>query len=408
MAQFKYRASDAFGKIAEGSIDAPNAKTAAESLAATGLIVLSINTAGNGANGETEVRQTAKKAGGEKVALALVKKLSQLCGRGGMPVGDALKSLAARSLDPKIKSLARELYADLSEGKTLAAAMRKFPDTFDASTTHLVEAGESTANLGFVFDNIVAYILERKKLRAAVFSALAYPVFLCVLATGVVMLFLFFMLPKIESMMANMGAEKNFPIRMMEFIGDALVFGAPAIAVFAALCAAAVALFRNSESGARKCDGAMLKMPIIGGILRDADICRFANLSATLSASGVNATETFRLAEKSISNRELRARFRLFRTAVNDGAPVSAALHKFGLLDDEDIDVVSVGERTGSLVEAFSELSAAHSETLKKRISTATTALGGAALGTAFLLVFVFASGIVLSILSLSQSIGAK
>ena len=394
MAQFKYRASDAFGKISEGSLDAPDARSAARSLSAAGLVVLSLESAGT-SEGAVDTEKLRKKAGGEKVALALVKKLSQLCGRGGMPVGDALKSLAARSLDPKIKQLARELYADLSEGKTLAAAMRKFPDTFDASATHLVEAGESTANLGFVFDNIIAYILERRKLRAAIFSALAYPVFLCVLAAGVVMLFLFFMLPKIESMMANMGAEKNFPIRMTA-------------AAAAVLCAAAVALLRSSESGAEKCDGAMLKIPIIGGILRDADICRFANLSATLSASGVNATETFRLAEKSISNRKLRARFRLFRTAVNDGAPVSAALHKFGLLDDEDIDVVSVGERTGSLVEAFSELSAAHSETLKKRISAATTALGGAALGTAFLLVFVFASGIVLSILSLSQSIGAK
>ena len=107
-------------------------------------------------------------------------------------------------------------------------------------------------------------------------------------------------------------------------------------------------------------------------------------------------------------NEELLPDCYYHRTAVNDGAPISAALQRFGLLDAEDVDVVSVGERTGSLVTAFGELGAAHSESLKRRIRIATAALGGFALGFAFLLVFTFATGIVLSILGLSQSIIAK
>ena len=89
-------------------------------------------------------------------------------------------------------------------------------------------------------------------------------------------------------------------------------------------------------------------------------------------------------------------------------APISAALRRYELLDDEDVDIVSVGERTGSLVSAFGELNSAHSESLKKRIKIATAALGGFALGFAFLLVFIFATGIVLSVLGLSQGIIAR
>ena len=104
----------------------------------------------------------------------------------------------------------------------------------------------------------------------------------------------------------------------------------------------------------------------------------------------------------------MRARFQSFRTAVNDGAPISAALQRFNLLESEDIDVISVGERTGNLVNGFAEINKSHTESLNKRIKIGTAALGGVALGTAFLLVFIFAMGIVLSILGLSQSIIAR
>lgn len=405
MPEFKYRASDAAGKIRTGKIDAADAKTAALGLSAAGLTPISVRaTAAQAAKTET----APKKSGGEKSALALVKKLKQLCGGGGMPVGDALKSLSTRSLDPRVKGLARELYAELSEGKTLAAAMSKRPETFDASVVHLVEAGESTANLGFVFDNIIEYIEERGKLRATIVSALAYPAFLCATASAIVLMFLFFMLPRIKSMMTNMGAPENFAIKMMNFIGDALTIGVPTFVLAAAAAVVALKFYGKTPEGRAKIDAKILKTPILGKIAFDADICRISKLAATLFASGVNATETFRLAERTIANAELAARFRQFRTAVNDGAPISAALQKFGLLDDEDVDVVAVGERTGSLVSAFGELAAAHSASLGRRIKTATSALGGLALGTAFLLIFTFAAGIVTSILGLSQGLVAK
>ncbi len=401
MPNYKYRAFDPSGKITEASIDAPNRGAALDAIRAMSLEVVKISADGNAAEGNGA---GAKKGGGEKTALALFRKLQQLCGRGGLPVSDAVKSLSARALDPKLKSLSRELYRDLSEGRTLASSMERFPDTFDPCMVHLVEAGEATANLEFVFSNLIKYIEDRRKLRSTIISALAYPVFLCVLAGGVVMLFLFFMLPKIKSMMANMGAEENFPIRVMEFIGDAMTRGIPVSALLLAAAGAAAVYWRRSERGLRKSDSLALRIPVLGKIAFDADVARYATLSSTLFASGVNTTETFKLAEKSVKNSDMRLRFQLFRTSVNDGAPISAALQRYGLLSNEDIDIVSAGERTGSFVEGFAEVARAHSDSLGLRIKFMTAALGGAALGTAFLLVLIFAMGIVMSILGLSQS----
>ena len=404
MPNYKYKAFDSAGKISEGSIEASDRKNAAAILASMDLKPVKISLASD--EGDADADSSAlKKGGGEKASLALFKKLYQLCGSGGLPISDAVKSLSQRSLDKKIKSLCRELYKDLSEGKTLSSALEKYPDTFDACVTHLVEAGESTANLEFVFKNIIEYIERRRQLRATIIAALAYPIFLCFLASGVVLLFLFFMLPKIKSMMLNMGAEENFPIIMMELIGRLLTTGLPVVLGLAAAFLVGVKIWRKSEDGLRKSDAILLKIPALGKIAFDSDICRYSTLASTLFASGVNTTETFRLAEKSVKNADMRARFQLFRTAVNDGAPIAAALQRYGLLDSEDIDVITVGERTGSLVSAFNEISSVHSESLERRIKIMTAALGGVALGTAFLLVLTFALGIVMSIMGLSQSL---
>lgn len=408
MADFKYKAIDADGKITAGALAADDKKSASAILASMGLKPITIKTLAEGDSAESVANVEVGKGGGEKVALALMKKLLQLSGTGGMPVSDAIKALSLRSLDPKLKSLARELYKDLSEGKTLADSLKKYPDTFDNSVTHLVEAGETTANLAFVFENIIAYINDRKALRQSIISALAYPLFLCALASAVVLLFLFFMLPKIKSMMTNMGAAENAPIILMNLIGDALMYGLPILAVVVAATIVGVKFYRKTEDGMVKSDRFFMKLPIIGRIIFDSDICRFSTLASTLFASGVNTTEAFRLAEKAVKNADMRSRFQSFRTAVNDGAPISAALQRYGLLENEDIDIISVGERTGSLVGSFAEINKAHTESLNKRIKTATTALGGVALGLAFALVFVFAMGIVLSILGLSQSMVAK
>lgn len=407
MRKFRYRAIDKNGKTVRGEIEAGDYKLAFAELKAQGFTPIVIEkTNGEVATTQSTSRQSStQNLGGEKTALALFKKLLQLCGSGGMPISDALKSLSQRSLDKRTKFLSRELYKDLSEGRTLSDALKKYPALFDPCITHLVEAGESTANLGFVFENIIAYIEARRELRRTIISALAYPIFLCLMASAVVLLFLFFMLPRIESMMTNMGAGQNTPIMMMKTIGSILTTGVPIFAAILVVAIIVLKLMRRTPEGLQKTDAVMLKMPVLGKIVADSDLCRFSTLASTLFASGVNTTETFRLAEKAVKNAQMKDRIQNFRVAVNDGAQISAALKKFAIIDSEDIDIISVGERTGSLVESFSEIGKTHSESLNRRIKFSTGALGGAALALAFALVFVFAMGIVLSILGLSQGI---
>ena len=158
MREFKYKAIGGNGALTFGSIDAIDKRDALRKIEKLGLKPVSVKGSENEISGEEQSYGSLKKGGGERVALKLIKKLQQLCGNGGMPVSAALKALSQRALEKSVKNISRELYKDLTEGKTLADSIAKYPDTFDSCTIHLVEAGESTANLGFVFQNIIEYI----------------------------------------------------------------------------------------------------------------------------------------------------------------------------------------------------------------------------------------------------------
>ncbi len=239
-------------------------------------------------------------------------------------------------------------------------------------------------------------------------SATAYPAFLSLLAFGVVIFFLFYMLPKIESMMQSMGGELTLPVKILTALGNFALTQGPFVLVALFLGVVVLNQYRKKEAGLLATDKLALKIPLIGSIILNADLCRITGLFSILFGSGVNTTETLRLAEKSISNTYLKANFQKCKSAINDGAPISVCLKKYDILPDDDIDIISVGERTGSLVASFADLRRVHYIILNQKIKVATTILASIALGGAFFLVFLIALGIVSSVLNLTQTIMSK
>ena len=392
------------GKIENGTINASDRKAALAKLLADGKTVLALKLSGDALPSSKTADAPKAVKGGEKLALAFFKKMLQLC-KGGMPIADALRSLAQRSLNKNMQALSRDLYKNISEGSTLSSAMSAYPDLFEPCIVHLADAGEATANIVPIFENIIDYLEGKRALKASVKSALIYPVILCTLASGVVLLFLFYLMPMIENMMANLGGELNLPVKILMAFGDFLMYGLPVFVALALIASIAVGRWRKTESGRLETDKLLFKTPLIGKILYNSDLSRFTNLIATLYASGVNTTETLKMAERTINNSYLRMRFQQCRMAINDGAPVAQSFKKYEIFDDDDIDIISVGERTGSLVECFSEIRKMHMEALDVSIKVATSILTAVALITAVSIIFLVALGIVSSVFGLSQTL---
>jgi len=419
MAKFSYLAIDRKGKSLPGEIIASNAKEAKKKLRDEGLTPVKLKLLGGstsekvsrksnrvfgGQKKSSSENRKSTKGKGEKVGLEFLKRLLELHSS-GMPVADAVKLLNQRLSDPGQKEIAGVLWKELAEGRTLSRAMRNLPEYFSESSSFVIEAGEATGNVSPILKKIISHLEEKREIRSKVLGSMAYPVFVGIVAFGVVLFFLFFLLPQIEEMLASLGGELNLMAKILINGSNWLLAIGPFILIAIFISFASILQWRKSEKGGLAFDHAMLKLPLFGQIFYLSEMFQLASLLSTLMWSGIGLTENLRLCEKTIKNRYLRSHFRSARAMVNEGKSLPDSLRKFKLMPLMQLDVLEVGERTGNLGNSMEDSSKSFREQLTKKIKTMTTLVSGGALGFAFSLVALVAISIVSSIFQVSKSI---
>jgi type II secretory pathway component PulF len=419
MSRFSYVAIDSKGKTLPGEITAVDSKEARSKIRQQGLTPIQIKSVGGKDAGKAKSKlkkasQAQKKASsegrkstrgkGEKVGLEFLKRLLELHSS-GMPIADAVKLLNQRLSDPGQKEIAGVLWKELAEGKTLSRSMRDLPEYFSESSSFVVEAGEATGNVAPILKKIISHLEEKRAIRAKVLSSMTYPVFVGFVAFGVVLFFLFYLLPQIEEMLASLGGELNLMAKVLINGSNWVLTVGPFVLVGLIIAGGAILQWRKTEKGGMAFDQSLLKLPLFGQILYLSELFQLASLLSTLIWSGIGLTENLRLCEKTIKNRFIRSRFRSARALVNEGKSLPDALRKFKLLPLMQLDILEVGERTGNLGNSMEDSSNSFREQLTKRIKTMTTLVSGGALGFAFSLVALVAISIVSSIFQVSKSI---
>ncbi len=415
------------GTHVQGEIEAADRRSAARILRSRGCQPVAIDKSGPTPNPSTalgarpqavRVKKTEQASGaatqpssrrikgGNRQALLFLRKLNRLHGS-GMPVGDAVRLMTVRLQDPNLLSLARDVWRDLSEGHTLAAALRRHPKVFPETLTHVVEAGEATGNLTPVLANIITHLQRSEDLRKRIIGSLAYPCFISFVALAVVMLFLFYLLPRIQMMLESLGGEMSLPAKILITSAYGILNYGPFALIGLIILIAAVIQWRKKDAGRRTSDAWLLKIPAIGRMVYLADINRISQVGSALLGSGVNTTEALRLLERAIANTILRENFHEARQRIHDGTPFSTAMADAGIFPAEAIDILGIGESTGDLASSLEELAQQFGEDLADRLQRMTTVLASSALLAAFALVAFLTLGIVYSILQVSQNLVA-
>ena len=420
MPEFNYLGVNSKGKTLSGNVVADSLKEARQNLRSNGLtplklelsdsdsLVQSTRTAGKKVS-RKEVESSRIKgfvkggSKGEKVGLEFLKRLVELHGS-GMPVADAVKLLNQRLSDPVQKEIAGFLWRELAEGRTLSRAMRQLPQFFSESSTFVIEAGEATGNVSPILRKIISYLEEKREIRSKVLSSMSYPIFVCLMAFGVVLFFLFFLLEKIESMLDSLGGELNLMSKILINGSEMLLTIGPFILVAAILFLGGVLQWSKTEKGGVSLDRSMLRLPLFGKIFFMSELFQLSNLLSALIWSGIGLTENLRLCERTIKNRYMRSQFRAARALVNEGKSLPDALRRFKFMPLMQLDIIEVGEKTGNLGNSVEDACKAFREDLTKRIKAMTTLVSGAALGFAFSLVALVAISIVTSIFQVSKT----
>lgn len=411
---FKYSARDAYGVSTRGEIDAASRKLALRRLNAQRLRPISVTESGSaskeGGRGSSFSSLFSVGRGGAagkldaKVTLPFLTALKELLAC-GVQAGDALQLMSSRLNDPSQKKLATELWDDVRQGRSLSEACRKQTAVFEDSMVSLIEAGEATGNLNNVLGRLVANLEETKVIKGKLSSALAYPSFLMVVAFGLVLLFLFFLLPQIEGLLASLGGDLPMSTKLLIGLADfALKYGwlATLGAVFGVV---AILSWRKTAKGRVRFDEIIIGIPIMGPFLRDVQVLRLVQVLSLLLENGITMVQSLQMSERSLSNHAMRERFVEARGKVTEGSSLSGAFKGTGYLDGMALDIFTVGENTGNVVPGLKQLSRQYSERVDKAIKSFIGVVSIGVLIFVFLFVGLVALGIISAVFELSGSL---
>jgi len=232
---------------------------------------------------------------------------------------------------------------------SLADAMKRHPKTFDPLFTNMIAAGEAGGILDTILKRLATYIEKAVKLKAQVQSAMIYPIAVIVIAALVVGVILWKVIPTFASLFAGLGATLPLPTRIVIAASNGMVQFVPfVIPAFFAL-GFGFRTFYGTPSGRRIVDSTVLRMPVLGNLMRKIAVARFCRTLSTLLASGVSILEALDITARTAGNAIVEDAIMLTRKSIEGGDTIAAPLKETGVFPPMVVQMIGVGEATGAL-----------------------------------------------------------
>src|SRR5579872_2707158 len=267
----------------------------------------------------------------------------------GLPLVQCLEILAANQENQAFQKTLTGVRTTVEGGSTLANAMRQYPKVFDDLSTNMIEAGETGGILDTILQRLAAYVEKAVKLRAAVKSALIYPVSVISIAVLIVGALLKWVVPIFANLFAGLGVALPLPTRIVmglsAFVGHfwwvgiglcvALVFGLKQI--------------RKHPQGRYHFDKVLLHLPVMGDLLRKIAVARFTRTLGTLITSGVPILEGLSITARTSGNAVLEQALMNVRKSIEEGRTIVDPLKECGVFPNMVSQMIGVGEATGAM-----------------------------------------------------------
>jgi type IV pilus assembly protein PilC len=267
----------------------------------------------------------------------------------GLPLVQCLEILGANQENPAFQKTLNGVRSTVEGGSTLANAMRQYPKVFDDLTTNMMEAGEAGGILDIILQRLAIYVEKAVKLRAAVKSALIYPVSVVSLAFLIVGALLKWVVPIFANLFVGLNVALPLPTRIVmglsAFVGQFWWFF---IVGFAGLVFG-IRQIRKHPRGRYYFDYTMLKLPVLGVLLRKIAVARFTRTLGTLITSGVPILEGLTITAKTSGNAVLEEALMKVRKAIEEGRTIVDPLRECGVFPNMVTQMIGVGEATGAM-----------------------------------------------------------
>jgi type IV pilus assembly protein PilC len=267
----------------------------------------------------------------------------------GLPLVQCLDILGKQEPHKGFADVILTVRSDVESGAALADAMKKHPKTFDALYSNMIAAGEAGGILDTILKRLASYIEKAVKLASQVKSAMVYPVAVIVIAGAVVGVILWKVIPTFASLFSGLGADLPLPTRIVIAMSDNLVRYFPFLLVIGGAGVYGFRQYYGTENGRRTVDRTVLRMPVLGGIMRKIAVARFCRTLATLISSGVPILDGLEITAKTAGNAIIEDAVMLTRKSIERGETISAPLKETAVFPAMVTQMIGVGEATGAL-----------------------------------------------------------
>lgn len=370
MPSYTYRVARADGTIIEERAEAADEKALRERLTREGYLVFAVK--GNGRPSILSQRFLVKPRLSLREFLVFNQELTALISS-GLSIMRVLDLLIERTSHPRFKEALMGVREKIKAGSSIADALsahpRQFPELYIAS----LRIGEKSGNLVVALQRYTQHMKRMMAVRKKVVSAISYPLFLLLVGCAVITFLLLYVIPTFSEMYKE--AESQLPLATQVLMG--VVRSARASLPLLILMGAAVIIslgyWWTTDKGRARLDALFLRLPLIGRLLLTQNLINMTRTLSTLLGSGIPLVPALTMVSEATPNRAVSRKIGMVRERVMEGGSIAAAFGTIGLVPKTTLEMMSVGEATGSLEEMLNHAADFHEDELDESLARLTT-----------------------------------
>ena len=343
MPNYVWKGRNRTGLVQEGVLAAESKDAALASLRRQNIVVTGIRERGK------EISLTKMGRRVPPKTLAVFTRQFSVMIDAGLPLVQCLEILANQQDHKNFQKILLQVRQDVEAGSTLADAMRRHPTAFNNLYVNMVAAGEAGGILDTILQRLSIYIEKAVKLASQVKSALIYPIAVITIAAIVVAVILLKVIPTFAALFAGLGAELPMPTRVVIVASNFLARYFIVILIAIGVMIFGIQRYYATHHGRRVIDGFVLKLPILGMIMKKIAVARFCRTLATLTSSGVPILEALDITARTAGNAIVEDAIMVVKTSVEGGKTIVEPLRDAGIFPNMVVQMIGVGEQTGAL-----------------------------------------------------------
>ncbi|MCS6874386.1 MAG: type II secretion system F family protein [Pyrinomonadaceae bacterium] len=375
MAEFICRLGTPSGEIITKSFEADKIEELKQKLEQEGYKIFSISDRRGSIGKIVPLEKIKKPRIKQKDFLLFNQQFSALL-KAGIPVLQAINLLRRRSPSATLRQILANIEEKIKSGASLSSAFETegiFPKIYTASLL----AGERSGALDETLKRYVSYLKRSVNVARKVRSAIAYPIFLIIASIAMISFLVLYVVPRMSQLFKGLSTNRELPmitvvvLTVSTTIAKNLIWLLP----LGLILGFVFYLWIKTEKGRLFFDSLILKLPLIGNLIRQITTAQFTRSMATLLAGGITIPDSWEIAAASITNTELRRRSEQVLPMIREGKSFSEALEQTGWIPELALDMISIGERSGSLKEMLDEVANFYDAESEVRLEQITTLL---------------------------------